>query len=150
MMSTAVRNGANFILHACGQLGSYISMSFQKWILDEEVCRTLRRVLTAMNIDVESIDVATIKSMGSDGNYLTHPTTFKHCRSLYQPLLFTRDDYQKWESKGARCVADETERILADRLSVYEKPPIDMKLEAALAEYVDRQKKRLMEKKFIF
>ncbi|MEE4111630.1 MAG: trimethylamine methyltransferase family protein [Desulfobacteraceae bacterium] len=150
MMSTAVRNGANFILHACGQLGSYISMSFEKWILDEEVCRTLRRVITAMDITVESIDVATIKSLGSDGNYLTHPTTFKHCRSLYQPHLFTRDDYQKWESKGARCVADKTEQMLADRLAAYEKPPIDQGVEQALSAYVIRQKKRLMEKKFIF
>jgi len=150
MMSTAVRNGANFILHACGQLGSYISMSFEKWILDEEVCRTLRRVLTAMNVNVESIDVATIKSMGSEGNYLTHPTTFKHCRNLYLPHLFTRDDYQKWESKGAHCVADKTEMILAERLAGYKKPPIDQGLEQALTEYVNRQKKRLMEKKFIF
>jgi trimethylamine--corrinoid protein Co-methyltransferase len=150
MMSTAVRNGANFILHACGQLGSYISMSFEKWMLDEEVCRTLRRVLTAMDINVESIDVATIKSMGSDGNYLTHPTTFKHCRSLYQPHLFTRDDYQKWETKGARCVADKTEQLLAARLESYEKPPIDEGLEQALKEYVGHRKKRLMEKKFVF
>ena len=150
MMSTAVRNGANFILHACGQLGSYITMSFEKWILDEEVCRTLRRVITAMDINVESIDVATIKSLGSDGNYLTHPTTFKHCRSLYQPRLFTRDDFQRWESKGARCVADNTEIMLADRLAHYEKPPIDQGLEQALADYVSRQKKRLMEQQFIF
>jgi trimethylamine--corrinoid protein Co-methyltransferase len=150
MMSTAVRNGANFILHACGQLGSYISMSFEKWILDEEVCRTLRRVITAMDINVDSIDVATIKSLGSEGNYLTHPTTFKHCRRLYQPYLFTRDDYQKWESTGARCVADKTEKMLADRLARYEKPSIDQGLEQALAEYVSRQKKRLMDKKFIF
>ena len=150
MMSTAVRNGANFILHACGQLGSYISMSFEKWILDEEMCRTLRRVLTAMDVNVESIDVATIKSLGSDGNYLTHPTTFKHCRSLYQPHLFTRDDYQKWESRGARCVADKTEQILKRRLDSYEKPPIDQGLEDALKEYVRRQKKRLMQKKFVF
>jgi trimethylamine--corrinoid protein Co-methyltransferase len=150
MMSTAVRNGANFILHACGQLGSYISMSFEKWILDEEVCRTLRRVLTAMDVNVESIDVATIKSLGSEGNYLTHPTTFKHCRSMYQPRLFTRDDYQSWESKGSRCAADNTERMLVDRLAKYEKPPIDQGLEEALADYVHRQKKRLMEKKFVF
>jgi trimethylamine--corrinoid protein Co-methyltransferase len=150
MMSTAVRNGANFILHACGQLGSYISMSFEKWILDEEVCRTLRRVLTAMNVNVESIDVATIKSLGSEGNYLTHPTTFKHCRSLYQPLVFTRDDYQKWESKGAHCVADKTTMMLAERLAGYQKPPIDQGLEQALTEYVVRQKKRLLEKKFVF
>lgn len=144
LMSTVVRNGANFILHACGQLGSYVSMSFEKWLLDEEVCRTLRRLLTAMNITVESIDVATIKSMGSDGNYLTHPTTFKHCRSLYQPLLFTRDDYHKWVLKGSRCVADQTTIMLADRLARYEKPPIDPALEAALADYVAWQKNRLM------
>ena len=150
MMSTAVRNGANFILHACGQLGSYISMSFEKWILDEEVCRTLRRVLKAMDINVESIDVDTIKSMGSDGNYLTHPTTFKHCRSLYQPYLFTRDDYQTWATRGARRVADQTRSILEKRLEGYEKPPIDPGLEKELEEYVKRQKKKLMEKKFVF
>jgi trimethylamine--corrinoid protein Co-methyltransferase len=150
MMSTAVRNGANFILHACGQLGSYISMSFEKWILDEEVCRTLRRVLKAMDINVESIDVDTIKSMGSDGNYLTHPTTFKHCRSLYQPYLFTRDDYQTWATRGARRVADQTQSILEKRLQGYEKPPIDPGLERELEEYVSRQKKTLMEKKFVF
>jgi len=150
MMSTAVRNGANFILHACGQLGSYISMSFEKWILDEEVCRTLRRVLKAMDINVESIDVDTIKSMGSDGNYLTHPTTFKHCRSLYQPYLFTRDDYQTWATRGARRVADQTRSILEKRLEGYEKPPIDPGLEQELEEFVKRQKKKLMEKKFVF
>jgi len=150
MMSTAVRNGANFILHACGQLGSYISMSFEKWVLDEEVCRTLRRVLKAMDINVESIDVDTIKSMGSDGNYLTHPTTFKHCRSLYQPYLFTRDDYQTWANQGARRVADQTQSILKKRLEAYEKPPIDPGLERELKEYVSRQKKELMEKKFVF
>jgi hypothetical protein len=40
--------------------------------------------------------------------------------------------------------------MLADRLAGYEKPPIDQGLEQALTEYVDRQKKGLMEKKFIF
>ena len=150
MMSTAVRNGANFILHACGQLGSYISMSFEKWILDEEVCRTLRRVLTAMDINVASIDVDTIKSLGSDGNYLTHPTTFKHCRSLYQPVLFTRDDYQKWESEGSPLAANYAKKVLDARLDGYEKPPIDQGLEEALEAYVSQQKKRLLEKKFVF
>jgi trimethylamine--corrinoid protein Co-methyltransferase len=150
IMSTAVRNGANFILHACGQLGSYISMSFEKWLVDEEVCRTLRRVLRGMQINVESIDVATIKSLGSDGNYLAHSTTFKHCRSLYQPQLFTRDDYQKWESNGSRNVAQKTKEMLDERLTRYEKPPMDPGLEKELKQYVDRQKKIRLEEKFVF
>ena len=145
MMTTAVRNGANFILHACGQLGSYVSMSFEKWLFDEEVCRTLRRTLTAMDVTVESIDAGTIKSIGSDGNYLLHPTTFKHCRSLYQPQLFTRDDYQKWRAKGAKSVSEIAAGMLTGRLEQYEKPPIDEGLEQALGEFVAGRKKQLLE-----
>jgi trimethylamine--corrinoid protein Co-methyltransferase len=147
MMSTAVRNGANFIVHACGQLGSYISMSFEKWLLDEEVCRMLRRTLAAMEITVESIDVDTIKSVGSDGNYLVHPTTFKHCRSLYRPNLFTRDDYQSWWDSGAKNVSEVAAEILPTRLAEYTKPPIDQGLEQALAEFVSRRKKHIFENK---
>jgi len=144
MMTTAVRNGANFIFQACGQLGSYVSMSFEKWLFDEEVCRTLRRTLTAMDVTIESIDVETIKSVGSDGNYLTHETTFKHCRRLYQPRLFTRDDYQKWYQKGARNVTAVASEMLTKRLEAYQRPPIDEGLEQALQEYMDKKKEQLL------
>jgi trimethylamine--corrinoid protein Co-methyltransferase len=143
MMSTAVRNGANFILQACGQLGSYISMSFEKWLFDEEVCRMLRRVLTAMQVTVDTIDIDTIKSVGSDGNYLTHPTTFDHCRNLYRPLMFTRDDYQDWYANGAKQVSEVAFEKLPERLAKYTKPPIDAGLEEALREYVTKRKKSL-------
>ena len=104
----------------------------------------------SMKIDLESIDLETIKSLGSDGNYLTHPTTFKHCRSLYQPSLFTRDDYQKWESKGAFNVARKAHTLLSERLASYEKPPIDHEIEKRLVQYVERQKISLLDKKFVF
>ena len=144
MMTTAVRNGANFIYQACGQLGSYISMSFEKWLFDEEVCRTLRRTLTAMDVTVESIDVDTIKSVGSGGNYLVHETTFKHCRNLYQPILFTRDDYQKWYADGAKSVSEIATDMLAKRLAQYTQPPIDEGLEQELSDFVASRRKELL------
>ena len=144
LMSTAVRNGANFIAHACGQLGSYISMSFEKWLFDEEVCRMIRRTLACMDVSVESIDVATIKNVGSDGNYLMHDTTFKYCRNLYQTKLFTREDYQKWHTKGAKDVSELAADLLQQRLEDYAKPPIDEGLEQAVSEFVKRRKKQLL------
>jgi trimethylamine--corrinoid protein Co-methyltransferase len=144
MMTTAVRNGANFILHACGQLGSYISMSFEKWLLDEEVCRTLRRLLTAMQVTVESIDVAAIKAVGSGGSYLTHETTFRHCRSLYQPRLFTRDDYPRWQKNGAPELAAEAARMVTERLARYAPPAVDAGLVQALEAYCGRRRAELL------
>ena len=97
-----------------------------------------------MAIIIESIDVGTIKSVGSDGTYLIHETTFKHCRNLYQPTLFTRDDYQKWHENGAKTVSEVAAEMLAKRLEEYVKPPIDEGLEQALSEFVTRRKKLLL------
>lgn len=140
MLSTAVRNGANFILHACGQLGSYISMSFEKWLIDEEVCRTLRRVLSCMQIDADSIDLETIKQVGIKGNYLLHPTTFNHCRDLYRPELFTRSDYAGWRRTGAKRVDKEATEQLVKRLTRYQRPAIDTGLEQTLNNFVQGRK----------
>ena len=37
-LTTTVMSGANFILHGCGILGSYLAMSYQKFLADEEIC----------------------------------------------------------------------------------------------------------------
>ncbi|UCD78666.1 MAG: trimethylamine methyltransferase family protein [Desulfobacterales bacterium] len=140
LMSTAVRNGANFILHACGQMGSFISMSFEKWLIDEEVCANIRRMLVPLEISAQTIDVETIKSIGAGGHYLLHPKTFGQFRSLCQPRLFNRRDYQKWRANGAKRIDQRAAEALADRIAAYRKPPIDEGLEQALAEYVNRRK----------
>ena len=137
MMATALRGGANFIFHACGQLGSYISMSFEKWLVDEEVCGMLRRILNGMQITVESIDIETIKDVGIDGNYLIHPTTFKHFRTLHQPKIFTRNEYSTWFAKGGKRADQVAAANLKSRLDEYIKPDIDDGLEQALREYVN-------------
>ena len=144
LMSTAVRNGANFILHACGQTGSYLSLSFEKWLLDEEVCMMIRKMLTPITVNADTIDVDTIKSVGSDGHYLLHPTTLKQFRNLSQPRFFTRQPHQKWYDLGARRVEEVVADKLSARLTAYTKPPIDTGLEQALEEYVSRQKQALL------
>ena len=140
IMSTAVRNGANFIVHACGQMGSFISMSFEKWLIDEELCSTIRRILMPMEISPETLDVDSIKHTGAGGNYLLHPSTYNQFRLLSQPNLFNRKDYQKWVETGARRVDQVAANMLADRLSTYRKPPIDKGLEDALKAYVETRK----------
>jgi trimethylamine:corrinoid methyltransferase-like protein len=87
-----------------------------------------------------SIDVETIKSIGAGGHYLLHPTTFSQFRSLSQPRLVNRRDYQKWWANGAKSIDQSAAEALADRMAAYSKPPIDQGLEQALTEYVNRRK----------
>lgn len=140
-LSTAVRNGINFILHAAGVLGSYIAMSYEKFLLDEETCGMLRKLIKPIALSVEAIDVEMIKSVGIGGQYLTQPKTFKLCRTeFYLTDFMNRANHAGWKVAGAKRIDEVATDRLAQRLAAYQKPEIAPEIEDALTAYVNRRK----------
>lgn len=138
---TAARNGVNVILHACGILGSYIAMSFEKFLIDEEVCGMVRQMLKPIDITDESIDIDMISTVGPGGQYLTHPKTFKLCRTeFFLPDLMARTNYDAWSAGGKKKIHETADDQLTSRLAKYEKPDIDPGIEKELTEYVNKRK----------
>lgn len=141
ILHTALRNGSNFILHACGILGSYTSMSYEKFIIDEEMCGMIRRTLMPMEVTNETIDIEMIKRVGIGGEYLTQPKTLQRCRTeFFLPDLYTRQNYSSWLEAGGKRIDQKASEMLAKRLATYEKPDIDPSIEKALAKYVGKRK----------
>lgn len=140
-LSTAARNGINFILHAAGILGSYIAMSFEKFMIDEEVGGIVRRLTRPIDFTDEAIDVEMIKTVGIGGQYLTQPKTFKLCRTeFYTTHFFNRQNHAGWKAAGSRRIDQVAADMLSRRLAAYEKPPIDPDVETALAAFVAKCK----------
>ncbi|AOY58299.1 MULTISPECIES: trimethylamine methyltransferase family protein [Desulfococcus] len=141
-LTTAARNGINFILHANGILGSYISMSYEKFLIDEELCGITRRLLKPMEVTSSSIDVEMIKAVGIGGQYLTQPKTFQLCRTeFYLTDFMNRQNHAGWKAAGKKRIDEFAVDRLGQRLAAYEKPDIDPAIEAALTEFVTRRKK---------
>ncbi|WP_457553279.1 trimethylamine methyltransferase family protein [Desulfobacula sp.] len=140
-LSTAARSGINFILHSCGILGSYIAMSFEKFLIDEEVCGMVRNMFKPLALTDESIDIDIIKEVGIGGQYLTHPKTFQLCRTeFFMPSLMSRKNPDAWEKEGEKQIVQMAEDKVAQRLAAYEKPDIDPEIEKQLTQYVENQK----------
>jgi trimethylamine--corrinoid protein Co-methyltransferase len=138
---TAARNGINVILHACGILGSYIAMSFEKFMIDEEVCGMVRQMLKPIDITDESIDIDMITKVGPGGQYLTNPKTFKLCRTeFFLPDLMARTNYDSWAASGKKKIHQLADDKVSQRLAKYEKPDIDPAIELELTEYVNNRK----------
>lgn len=138
---TAARNGINFILHSCGILGSYIAMSYEKFLLDEEACGLIRHMLKHTPVSDESIDVEMIKSVGIGGQYLTHPKTFKLCRTeFFNTNLMSRMNYDAWSKAGRKRIDQVAEDKVSQRLASYERPDIDPAIEKELTAYVAAKK----------
>ncbi len=140
-LSTAVRSGINFILHSCGILGSYIAMSFEKFLIDEEVCGMVRSMIKPLALTDESIDIEVIKEVGIGGQYLTHAKTFQLCRTeFFMPSLMSRKNPDAWTKEGKKRIDQVAVDKVAQRLASYEKPDIDPKIEKQLTDYVEKRK----------
>lgn len=141
-LSTAVRSGIDFILDAAGILGAYMAMSFEKFLIDEEVCGLLRKLTRPIQISDDAIDVEMMAAVGIGGQYLTHPQTLQRCRTeFYQADLFDRLNHAGWTSAGASRIDQRAGERLEARLAAYEKPEIDPGVEAALREHVAKSKR---------
>jgi trimethylamine--corrinoid protein Co-methyltransferase len=142
---TSVRNGAHFVLHACGTMGSYIGNSLEKWLIDEELCGMVREMMKPVDFCEETIDVQAIHDMGIGGNYLMDPATLKHCRTaFFQADLFNKGNQAKWKANGGKTIEQTANDRLVQRLASYEKPEINPDIENALFDYVCRRKDDLL------
>ncbi len=140
-LMTAMRNGVNFVLHAAGILGSYIAASFEKFIIDEEACAMVKKIIHPIEITDESIDVEMIKQVGIGGQYLTQPKTFRLCRTeFFLSDLMNRKAYAGWREDGKKPLVDVASEKINERLASYEKPDIDVQIEEALSEFVRKRK----------
>ena len=140
-LSTSVRNGANFILHSCGMMGTYIGNSLEKWLIDEEVCGMVRGMMTPMEISEEEINVESIQAVGIGGNYLMDPTTLKNCRTaFYFTDLFNKQEQAKWKANGAKRIDERAAELLIERLAAYDIPQLETELENALLDYINTRK----------
>lgn len=141
---TAARNGVNFILHSCGILGSYIAMSYEKFIIDEELCGLIKNMLKPIPLTDENIDLQMIKDVGIGGQYLTHPKTFKLCRTeFFMPAVMSRMNHDSWSASGRKRLDQAACDKVSQRLAAYEKPDIDPDIERKLTEYVEKRKKEI-------
>jgi trimethylamine--corrinoid protein Co-methyltransferase len=82
-----------------------MAMSFEKFLIDEEMCAILKKLITPIDFSDETMDVEMIKTVGIGGQYLTQPQTFKRCRTeFYTTDFFNRQNHAGWKSAGSKRI----------------------------------------------
>ncbi|MBC8443690.1 MAG: trimethylamine methyltransferase family protein, partial [Deltaproteobacteria bacterium] len=137
---TAVRSGINFLLHSCGILGAYLSMSYEKFVIDEEIIAMVKRMMKPITISDLTIDLKAIAEVGVGGEYLTHPKTYELFRNEhFQTTLFNRLGYNEWEQAGSKNLYKQASIIVRERIASYEKPDIDRFTEKQLSRFIEKR-----------
>lgn len=98
-------SGANLI-HDVGYLDSAMTGSLELVLFSSEVIGWLRRYLQKIEINEETLALDLIHKIGPDAHFLEAEHTFKHVYEDWQPTLFDRLDFQRWEERGSTTLQD--------------------------------------------
>lgn len=91
------------IVAGMAMVDSLNTMSFEQFILDEEIVGFVRRILNGIDITAEKIAADLIKTMGPGGSFLGTRHSLKHFREeLWMPQISDRTTWSQWHDRGEK------------------------------------------------
>lgn len=137
---TTVNSGVDFVLHAAGILSSYLAFSYEKFVLDDEMCGMVRRFRRGIAVTPETLAYDIIAKVGPGGSFLMEPHTVKRCRSeFWQPAVCNREGLEAWQVGERQDAVARAHQRWQKLLAEHEDPPLDAttarQLQAFVAEH---------------
>jgi trimethylamine---corrinoid protein Co-methyltransferase len=140
-MLAAIHCGANFILHAAGFLDGLLSMSYEKFMLDADLCGSLHKYLAGVVIDDDQLAVDAFAEVGPGNHFFGCAHTMAHYETAFWDSdLSDNEPFEKWEAAGSIDAATRANTAWKKRLAEYEAPPLDESLRDGLQDFIDRKK----------
>jgi trimethylamine--corrinoid protein Co-methyltransferase len=135
---TATSCGVDFVLHAAGILSSYLAFSFEKFVLDDEMCGMVRRYRQGFDVSPATIAYDVIADVGPGGNYLMEMHTVKRCRTeFWKPNVIDRGGLEAWMSGGRKTAVDRAGQRWQKLIAEHKDPPLNGTITEQLASYVE-------------
>ena len=133
----ATLSGVHFVLHSAGILESYMVSSYEKFVMDDEICGMCKRIRKGEKVDAGRLAVDLIGQVGPGGEYLSQLHTFRNFKKeFYEPLMEERDNYESWQKKGSLSLEQRANKKWKEILEKYEMPELPRETDAALKKYM--------------
>jgi trimethylamine--corrinoid protein Co-methyltransferase len=140
-MLAAIHCGANFILHSAGFLDGLLSMSYEKFMLDADLCGALHSYLDGIRMGDDELAVDAFAEVGPGNHFFGCAHTLRHYETAFwDSSLSDNEPYEKWEAAGSEDAAQRANRAWKRTLAEAEDPPLDIALREALEDFVAGRK----------
>jgi len=142
LMMTALA-GTNLIYASGGLEPGVLSISYEKYVLDNDMIGMIRRIMDGFRITDETLAVDIIDKVGPGGHYLAQKHTLKFItKEHYLPTIFDRKNYERWvqfNSENIRKAArDRAKKILEE----HQPEPLDKDVEKDLQKIIKQIEQR--------
>jgi len=140
-MLSAINSGANFILHSAGFLDGLLSMSYEKFMLDADLCGALHSYLDGIKVDDNELALDAFKEVGPGNHFFGCAHTMANYETAFWDSdLADNEPFEKWEIAGSTDAATRANGLWKKRLAEFEAPAMDAGIRQGLEEFVAAKK----------
>ena len=137
----AVMGHANMVIHGAGWMEGGLCASFEKMIIDAEMCQMMAEFLKPLVVDDDTLALDAIREVGPGGHFFGAAHTLaRYEAAFYQPLVSDWSNFETWEESGARTATERAHAIYHRLLKEFEPPPLDAGVDEELEAFCARRK----------
>ncbi len=129
--------GANLINHATGWLEGGLVTSFEKTVIDHDLCGKVARFFDGIDMSENAQAMEAIAATGPGQHFLGSAHTQANFMSaLFRPWTPDDNSFEQWHAAGGLDAATRASAIWKERLANYEDPGLDPDIDAELQDYI--------------
>lgn len=140
-MMSAVQGGANYVLHSAGFLDGLLSMSYEKLVMDTDMCGALHSYLDGMAVTEDALGFEALSELGPGQHLFSTAHTLRHYETAYWESALNDDQpWETWDEQGGLDFAQRANARWKKLLAEYQAPPLDEGTDEALLDFIARRK----------
>ena len=141
--------GANLINHATGWLEGGLVTSFEKTMIDADLCGKIGRFFQGIDLSENAQAMEAIASTGPGQHFLgSEHTQANFFSALFRPDLADNNSFEQWSTDGSLDMTQRANTLWKKRLKEYQDPGLEKDIDEELQAYIRRRKEETPDANF--
>ena len=126
---TVALTGADYIHLAAGMLDSGNSISYEQYVIDNEIIGMIHRILAGIKVNQDTMGFDVIEKVGPGGDFVTEDHTIDHMMDeFFYPNLSVRCNLDIWEERGRPDMLSRAHDLVQTILEEHQEGLLDLDL----------------------
>ena len=136
MIQTTEECNPDLVMHSCGTIGSFNVISFEKFLVDEEIWDYVRRLIKGVDTNEKKLCFKDLQKAGPRGTFVTGRTPKMYREEFVLPKYLNKDDPNQWQAQGGTPLRDTLEEAVRSRIDSYSPPEMTKEQNELLMPYL--------------
>lgn len=133
--------GANLINHATGWLEGGLVTSFEKTMIDADLCGKVASFFEGIDLSDNALALEAIQDVGPGQHFLGSEHTQENFKSaFYMSSSADSNSFEQWSAEGGLDAAERANKAWKSTLEAYEDPGLDPVTDEALRAFMAKRK----------